>query len=60
MFPGQHFWFWGYAFSKKAWQAEGRYQRGLLLLFRIALLVDCCAVTLVFAVEVAAQLHGAT
>ncbi|MES2343982.1 MAG: hypothetical protein V4597_20120 [Pseudomonadota bacterium] len=59
LFPWQHFRFWGYVFSHEAWEQGGRYQRALLLLFRTALLVGVCSVTLVFAVSVAAQLQAA-
>lgn len=60
MTPGQHFRFWGYAFSDAAWRSGGAYQRVLLLLFRIALLVGNFSVILIFAVSVAAQAPAQT
>lgn len=57
-FPTQHFRLWRYAFGHEAWRDGGRYERGLLLLFRTALLVGLLSVTLVFAMTVPAQLQS--
>jgi hypothetical protein len=59
LMPSQHFRLHAYAFSRDAWQSGSVYQRGVLLIFRIATVLAHGAVIFLFVLMVTAEFQTA-